>query len=108
MNNIAQNLDQIQSNAGYGLSFDTGNVAQIVTDLLPYLFGAAGILLIFKLITGGFGIMFSRGDPKALQTSQVSMTNAILGVVVLFASFLIVNLVLNFFGLDTFIGTLFK
>lgn len=75
--------------------------AQIVTALLPYIFGAAGIILLFMIITSGFQMMTSKGDPKVIQMAQGKLTTAIIGVFILFISFFVVQLILQFFGIST-------
>jgi len=74
-----------------------------------YIFYAAGIALLIYLIIGGFQFMLSRGDPKATQAAQAKITNAVIGFVIVFLAFLIVQLVGQLFGLqDTLFVKTFK
>lgn len=71
-----------------------------INEILPYVFGAAGIILLFMLLTSGYQMIFSKGDPKAMQIAQSKITSSLVGIVILFASFWIVQLVFQFLGID--------
>ena len=75
-------------------------LGQIITSIIPYVFGAAGIALLIYLVIGGFQFMLSRGDPKATQAAQSKITNAVIGFVIIFLSYLIVRLIEQLFGLQ--------
>ena len=97
---ISQNLDQIQSNAFPEAKFGTDiKIGTIISNLLPYIFGAAGIALLVYLVIGGFQMMTSRGDPKAMQAAQGKITNAVIGFVVVLLAFTIVQLLGQILGL---------
>ena len=90
-------LDTIQSAAGLS---DPGTPGKIVSDAMKYLFGAAGIILILTIISAGYQMMTSRGDPKVMQTAQGKITNAVLGILILFVSFWLVATIMKFFGIN--------
>ena len=70
------NLNKIQRDAlGNNVPVD---IATLIGNILPYIFGAAGIALLIYLVLGGFQMMTSRGDPKAMQSAQGKITNAII------------------------------
>ncbi len=72
---------------------------RVLAAILPYLFGIAGIVLVFMLISAGFKLMTSAGDPKAMQAAQSKITTSVLGIVIMFVSFWIVKIILQFFGI---------
>jgi len=97
---ISQNLDQIQSNAFPNAKFGTNvKIGTIISGILPYVFGAAGLALLVYLIMGGFQMMTSRGDPKAMQAAQGKITNAVIGFVIVLLAFTIIQLVGQILGL---------
>jgi len=101
-NMLTQKLDleQIQKGAFPDSNFGgTTKIGDIISSVLPYIFGAAGIALLIYLILGGFQIMTSRGDPKA------KITNAVIGFIIVFLAFIIVQLLGQVLGLK---GTLFS
>lgn len=104
MNYLAQNLDAIEAIGipNLKLSYFRGStVSNIIEAVLPYIYGLAGILLLVNIITSGFKIMNSQGDPKAMQESQVNLKNSALGLLILFASFWIVQIVFTWIGINT-------
>lgn len=76
----------------------------ILSSLIPYLFILAGMFLFVYLILGGFQLMVSRGDPKAVEAAKGKITNAIIGFVIIFASFWIVQILQKIFGLGSIFG----
>jgi hypothetical protein len=82
------------------------DVAQIsdLTDIfqrvVSYALGFAGIVLFILLITGGFKYITSGGDPKAVEGARNTITYAIIGLIVIVASFLILVLIYNITGVD--------
>lgn len=75
------------------------NFGDIINASLPYIFGAAGIILLLNVITSGFKLMTSQGDPKAVGAAQAKLTTSAIGILILITSFWIVKLLLNFLGI---------
>lgn len=82
-------------------------LGEIVSGLLPYLFVGAGLLLLLYLIFGGLSLMLSRGDPKAVQSAKDKITGALVGFIIVFAAYWIVQLVGTILGIKA-IQTIFK
>ena len=82
----ALDLNDIQQRAfGIALPTDLGSFISS-SSILDYVFGAASLALLVYLILGGLQMMTSRGDPKAMQSAQAKITNAVLGfIIVIFA-----------------------
>lgn len=74
----------------------------IVSAVLPYLFAGAGLLLLFYLIWGGFSLMLSRGDPKAVESAKGRITNAIIGFVIIFVAYWLVQFLGQILGIGQF------
>ncbi|HTK03154.1 MAG TPA: hypothetical protein VL401_00045 [Alphaproteobacteria bacterium] len=108
---LAQNLDfnAIQKNA-FDDKFKFGSgakIGDIIGVVVPYVFYAAGIALLVYLVTAGLQMMTSRGDPKAMQMAQAKITNALLGFVIIFVAFYLVQLLGVLLGITQF-GEIFK
>lgn len=73
----------------------------IITTALPYIFGIVGIILLLNIITSGFKMMTSKGDPKVMQSAQAKLTTSLVGIIILFASFWIVQIIMKFIGINT-------
>ena len=76
-------------------------IAQFVSFLLPYVFTAAGILLLLYFLYGGFMYMTSRGDPKGIQAAQAILTNALIGFIIIFVAYWIAGLAGLLLGVPT-------
>ena len=83
------------------INSDNLDFGSIITGVLPYIFAIAGVVLLFNIISSGFKMMTSKGDPKVLQVAQAKLTTSVIGIVILFASFWIVQLVMQFLGINT-------
>lgn len=90
-------LSKIKIDASNGL-FDINDqklpIGAIISKIFEtYIFYAAAIMLLIYLMVGGFQMMFSKGDPKAMQSAQGKITNALLGFIIVITAFLIVQLI---------------
>jgi len=76
------------------------NVGEIVDTILPYLFVVAGLILLVMLIYGGFHMMIAANDQKGLQEARGKITNALVGFLLLFISYWLVQIMGVIFGVD--------
>ena len=83
------------------------SVGGIIYSLLPYILGIAGFLILIYIILGGFQILASQGDPKAIAAGQQKITYAIVGFIILFVAYWIVQLIAAIFDLGP-IRTIFR
>lgn len=89
--------------SAYGTDFHfTGKgIGEIITSLLTYLFPLAGILMLLYFLYGGFHLMVSRGDPKAVAEARGKITNAVIGFVIIFLAYWIVQIIAQVLGLSS-------
>ena len=55
---------------GFKYSFDgieDPTIGSILTNLLPYLYVIAGLILLVMLVTGGLGLMTAAGNPDKMK-----------------------------------------
>jgi hypothetical protein len=110
MNLLAQlDLEKIQTGAFPSASpLASMTPGGFISNLLPYIFGIAGIALLIFMIIGGLQMMLSHGDPKAMQSAQAKITNALIGFVIIIIAFFIVQLIGQLLGLGlTGFGNIF-
>lgn len=69
------------------------NVASVVSALI-------GFALLIMLIRGGVAYITAQGDPKAIASARSTITWAIIGFIVVLASFLIIALISGVLGVD--------
>lgn len=80
--------------------FTNQSIGIVISTLLRYILPFAGLLLLLYLIYGGYRYMLSQGDPKTLQEAKSVITTALLGFVIVFISFWLVQIVGTALGLD--------
>lgn len=59
-----------------------------------------GVALFIMFVIGGYGFLFSGGDQKKLEKARGTLTNAIIGVVVIVVAYLILRTIQLFTGVD--------
>lgn len=84
-----------------GLKTQFNSIGSIISALIPLILTAAGIGFLIYLIMGGFQFMTSRGDPKAAQAAQGKITTALIGFIIIFIAYWIVQIIANVFGLTS-------
>jgi len=75
--------------------------ADLVNQIMPFVYGFSLVVLLFVFIWGGFDLMTSRGDPAKLKTARAKLTSGIIGVVILALAFLVTQFISRIFGLGT-------
>jgi len=70
-----------------------GNIGKIVSELLPYVYVLAGLGLLLMLITGGLGLMTAAGNPKKIEAAKGRITGGLIGFLLVFISYFVVQLV---------------
>lgn len=93
-------FDSISSDPNAGVP-DPGKPADLIVKLLPYIFGVAGIILLFRIISNGLQLMTAAGNLKVIEGVHTRLTHSAIGILILFTSFWIVQLVMKFFGIST-------
>lgn len=84
------------SGEGKGLPFFGTFVPRLIT--LGLIVGA--LVFFFVLLVGAIQWMTSGGDKAAVEAARGRIANAVIGIVILFALFVILSVVGDFFGLS--------
>lgn len=74
-------------------------IGDIFSDALKYVFIFAGLGVFIYLILGGFQLMTSGGDPTSIQSAQGKITNAIIGFIIIFTSYWLIQIIEVIFGM---------
>jgi hypothetical protein len=96
----APSFSAIQSGSGVSLNFS--DLGGLITNVVPFIFGLVGLLLLIYLILGGLQLMTSRGEPKAVAGAQAKITNALIGFVIVLISAGLVVLLGRILGVGVF------
>lgn len=111
MNQLALDIGQefLRGTSGsYGGSHgSSGNfsslssIGQLVSLFINISFIVAGIILLFYFIMGGIGMISSAGksDPQKAEQAKKSITSALIGFIIVFASYWIVKLIGQLIGM---------
>lgn len=108
MNQLAQtNIGDTFFGTSGGSKFKSlTGIGDFITLFLNLAFIIAGLVLLFYFILGGIGMMASAGksDPQAAEQAKKTVTSAIIGFVVVFASYWIVTLIGQLLGIQVLQG----
>jgi len=74
------------------------NLGAVVTEALKYVFPISGLLLFIYLIMGGFTYFTSGGDPKTTEKAKGQITNALIGFLIIFVAYWLVQALDFVFG----------
>lgn len=91
---------EIPTPPGFKTEFTT--LSSIMTQVLPLLFSIAGLLLLLYLLWGGFNYLTSMGDPKKAAVGKQKITYAVLGFLIIFISFWLVQILDYVFKLGVY------
>lgn len=80
-------------------NFAGETIGEVVSVLLLYVVPFAGLAMLLYLLYGGYQYLLSRGDPKAVQQAQGTITTAIIGFIIVFAAYWIVQIIGRVFGI---------
>jgi len=72
----------------------------LIPGLIVLAFAVGVIIFFFMLILGAIQWISSGGDKQALEGARGRVTNAIIGLVILFSLFAVLNLIQTFFGIS--------
>lgn len=92
---IPLNLDYPEFGVGeQKFSLNTNqNLNEIVAWFYYFIVAIAGIAAFFALIVGGFEWMTSAGNPSKVSSAKERMSSAMLGLVIILASYLILQVI---------------
>ena len=70
---------------------------QLLSNGINLIFAVAAILALVFLIIGGVKWLTSQGEKEAVNKARETIVAAVVGLVIIFLSYLIINFVLNLF-----------
>lgn len=77
-----------------------GTIGAILDAAMPLVFGFAGLGLLLMIISAGFSLLTSAGDAKKLESGKQRLTYAIVGFLVIFVAYWVVQLAGIIFGVQ--------
>ena len=73
-------------------------LAPLFESLVKAVTALGGVALFIMLLVGGFNFLFSGGDPKKLEQARGTITQAIVGIVIMSLAYLILLTIETFTG----------
>ncbi len=73
-------------------------IVNVLENIIKLLAPAAGIAFFIMLLVGGYKFITSGGDPKAVGSARATLTYAIIGIILVVAAWLILQLIATFTG----------
>ena len=81
-----------------GFKFGSTPLGTILASLMPYVFAIAGLLLLVMIVSSGYGLLTSAGNPEAAGKARSRLTAALVGFLIVVSAFWIFQLVETFIG----------
>lgn len=82
-------------------TFGTGSLTQIIRTAINIFLSLLGIIAVLLIIYSGWLWMMSQGDPAKIDKAKKVIYGAVIGLLIIFASYTIVVFIWNFFGFDS-------
>jgi len=79
-------------------------VAGIVSGAISLVMLVVALVFFFMLVLGGLKWVMSEGDQKNVETARNQITNALIGLAIVFASWAIIKLIETVFGISIISG----
>ena len=99
--NIGEEL-KIVGNTGIDKAAQFSSPGSLISLILKNIYMVAGVLLLFLLIFGGLSIIMSAGasDPKKAAQGKKTVSAAVIGFLIIFASYWIIQIIEYITGLN--------
>jgi hypothetical protein len=89
-------------NLGIGQIKGYASIGSFLSALLPNAYILAGLILFFYIFLGGFGILTAAGNPEKLKEGQKTLTSALLGFLIIFGSYWLIQVIEVLTGIKIF------
>lgn len=75
-------------------------IIPLVANVIRAVVALGAVALFVMLLAGGFNFLFSSGDQKKLEAARGTVTQAIVGIIIMSVAFLILRTIQLFTGVD--------
>lgn len=85
-----------------------GSIGSLISALLPNIFMIAGVIFVILLIFGGFSVIMNagKGDSKGTSKGKEMITWAMVGFILIFAAYWIIEIISYITGINIFTSSL--
>ncbi|OGG11246.1 hypothetical protein A2Z00_01210 [Candidatus Gottesmanbacteria bacterium RBG_13_45_10] len=102
---IVHAAEQLKGPAGFEDVASIGSLETLFKNVVQAVVALSGVALFVMLVVGGFSFLLSGGDPKKLEQARGTITNAIIGLVIIISAYLILRIIQAITGANV---TIFK
>ena len=92
--------DIVLKPSGFGASLQSLTIPGMISGAISLIMIVVALIFFFMLIWGGLRWVMSEGDEKAVTAARNQITNALIGLAIVFAAFAIMRLIGAVFGID--------
>ena len=78
---------------GSAATSEYSSTSDLINNILPNVYVAAGLIIFFMIVFGGFTIVANAGNKDKVADGSKTITSAIIGLLVLFASYWIIQII---------------
>jgi len=89
-------------NEGIGSKAGYSSIGEFIGKILPNVFVIAGLILFVFLLFAGFGIITSGGNPEKNKQNAGILTATIIGFIIIFGSYWIIQIIEHLTGINIF------
>lgn len=72
---------------------EVGSLNAFISQVLPNIYTASGVLLLVYAVIGGFMLVTAAGNEEQAGKGKQALTNAIIGFIIIFASYWIIQII---------------
>ncbi len=87
------NLGEKLKFQGSSATSEYSGAGSLVNNILPNVYIAGGVVIFFMILFGGFTIITNAGSPDKIKDGTKTITSAIMGLLVLFGSYWIIQII---------------
>lgn len=80
----------------------TLTIPNIISGLISLILIIVALIFFFMLVLGGIKWMTANGDEKAVGAARSQITNALIGIAIVFVTWAVIRLIGTLFGIDIF------
>jgi uncharacterized membrane protein len=85
---------------GFRFTADENRISTILSAIIPYVFAIAGIILFVMFLAAGFILLTATGNQEKMQQGSKMMTSALIGFIIIFLAYWIMQILQIIFGLE--------
>ena len=91
-----------------GSACDICDLFELISNVLNFAIKTAVVVATLMLVVGGGMLLFAGADPGMLTKAKSLIKSTVIGLIIIFAAFMIVGVVLNAIGLNTWTADFYK